>query len=172
MFGLSQDNGYSSQHPRWVVVQSGADKPPAYPLRPVADRGRGDGSSPPAAWVVIARFPYGKVFAYLPPGSLLGTPSCPLFSCGRIVFPLINRVSLKGKRNRLTEHFSNIFSCSPSPADRPLRHALGGGNRLDRVAQQIVLKDPLALCVWQTVQERGRDIQTAPCARSALAERG
>ena len=32
------------------------------------------------------------------------------------------------------------------------RHALGGGNRLDRVAQQIVFKYPLALCVWQTVQ--------------------
>jgi len=41
MFGLSQDNGYSSQHPRWIVGQIGADKPPAYPLRPVADRGRG-----------------------------------------------------------------------------------------------------------------------------------
>ena len=26
-------------------------------------------------------------------GSLLGTPNYPLFSCGRIVFPLINRVS-------------------------------------------------------------------------------
>ena len=116
MFGLSQDNCFFRQRPRWIVRQIGANKLPTYSLRPVADRGRGDGSSPPATWVVIARFPYGKVFAYLPPGSLLGTPSCPLFSCGRIVFPLINRVSLKGKRNRLTEHFSNIFSCSPSPA--------------------------------------------------------
>ncbi|MDB7816842.1 LPD28 domain-containing protein [Intestinimonas butyriciproducens] len=87
-----------------------------YPLRPVADRGRGDGSSPPAAWVVVARFPHGKVFAYLPPGSLLDTPSCPLFSWERSILPLINRVSWKGKRNRLTEHFSDIFSCSPSPA--------------------------------------------------------
>ena len=116
MFGLSQDNGYFSQHPRWIVRQIGADKPPAYPLLPVADHGRGDGSSPPAARVVIARFPHGKVFAYLPPGSLPGTPSCPLFSCGRNVHPLINRVGLTGKRNRLTELFSDIFSCCPSPA--------------------------------------------------------
>ena len=84
---------YFRQHSRWIVGQIGADKLPAYPLRPFADRGRWDGSSPPAAWVVVARFPYGKVFAYLLLGSLIGTPNYPLFSCGRIVFPLINRVS-------------------------------------------------------------------------------
>lgn len=42
MFGLSQDNDYSSQHPRQIVRQIEADKQPAYPLRPVADRGRGE----------------------------------------------------------------------------------------------------------------------------------
>ena len=30
MFGLSQDNNDFSQHPRWIVRQIGADKPPAY----------------------------------------------------------------------------------------------------------------------------------------------
>ena len=59
MFGLSQDNCFFRQRPRWIVRQIGANKLPTYSLRPVADRGRGDGSSPPAAWVVIARFPAG-----------------------------------------------------------------------------------------------------------------
>ena len=139
MFGLSQDNGYFSQHSRWIVQQIRADKPPAYPLRPVADRGRGDGSSPPAAWVVIARFSHGKVFAYLPPGSLLGTPSCPLFSCGRNNLPLINRVTLMIEKNRLTEHFSNIFHVLQAPldsgGDSHFCHTFGCGNRLDRMAQ-------------------------------------
>ena len=49
MFGLSQDNNDFSQHPRWIVRQIGANKLPTYFLRPVADRGRGDGLSPPAA---------------------------------------------------------------------------------------------------------------------------
>ena len=49
MFGLSQDNCFFRQRPRWIVRQIGANKLPAYSLRPVADRGRGDGLSPPAA---------------------------------------------------------------------------------------------------------------------------
>lgn len=43
--------------------------------------------------VVVARFPYGKVLAYLLLGSLPSTPSYPLFSCVRKVHPLTNRVS-------------------------------------------------------------------------------
>lgn len=93
MFGLSQDNCFFRQRPRWIVRQIGANKLPTYFLRPVADRGRGDGLSPPAARVVVARFPYGKVLAYLLLGSLPSTPSYPLFSCVRKVHPLINRVS-------------------------------------------------------------------------------
>ena len=49
MFGLSQDNCFFRQRPRWIVRQIGANKLPTYSLRPVADRGRGDGLSPPAA---------------------------------------------------------------------------------------------------------------------------
>lgn len=46
MFGLSQDNCFFRQRPRWIVRQIGANKLPAYSLRPVADRGRGDGLFP------------------------------------------------------------------------------------------------------------------------------
>ena len=37
------------QRPRWIVRQIEANKLPTYSLRPVADRGRGDGLSLPAA---------------------------------------------------------------------------------------------------------------------------
>lgn len=60
MFGLSQDNCFFRQRPRWIVGQIGADKPPAYPLRPVADRGRGDGSSPTCGMGSDRSFPLRK----------------------------------------------------------------------------------------------------------------
>ena len=162
MFGLSQDNGYSSQHPRWVVGQIGADKPPAYPLRPVADRGRGDGSSPPAAWVVDRSFPLRKSLcvpaARLPDWILQAARYSVV---GGLIFPLINRVSLKGQKGIGSQNIFQIFfhvlqgPAGSAGADRlapvtPSAAAIA----LTRVAQHDSgIKYPAGpVIVWQTVQ--------------------
>ena len=73
------------------------------------------------------------------------------------MFFLLLTVSVeRSKTTGLQNIFQIFFHVLQAPADSSsnglFRHALGGGNRLDRVAQKIVLKHPLTLCVRQTVQ--------------------
>ena len=75
---------------------------------------------------------------------------------GGMCFLLLTVSVRRSKATGSQNIFQIFFHVLQAPADSGgnclFRHALGGGNRFDRVAQQIVLKHPLALCVWQTVQ--------------------
>lgn len=64
----------------------------------------------------------------------------------------VGRSKTTGSQNIFQIFFHILQAPSDSGGNGLFCHTLGGGNRLDRVAQQIVFKYPLALCVWQTVQ--------------------